>query len=253
MDEENEQDTHPSIHPNDDWRSFRAQLVAMEQDNTLPFLRIEEENPLNDDTTLHEILEVQEGEYSFQDKNSTRKKQNSWAFESGSILEQGSVILHRPPPDPNQDFGYSLGRQYFHKAVILILEVDDEYNHNIVTKGCILNRPTNLILDDSNGTHSFQWKVFFGGDEFGLHTQEAKFYCLHSLHFYEALEVSRPVIQGIYFTSIQNAKELVYMGKATPNDFWTFSGFISWGPNELTRCPWKPSYSPLFVGNNFST
>jgi putative AlgH/UPF0301 family transcriptional regulator len=223
MDEENE--GPDDLEPVDDWRSFRARLVSMENYET------------------HEEEEGEEkGEYSDwigvdQDKHEkvpSRKKRQSWAFESGTMLEQGTVILHRPP-DPSIDFGYSLGRQYFHKAVILVLEVDDEYNHNIVTKGCILNRPTNLILDDFNGTESFHWKVFFGGDEFGLHTDHPKFYCLHSLTFYEALEVSRPVIPNIFFTSIQNAKELVYSGLATPDDFWTFCGFISWEPNELRQ------------------
>jgi len=201
----------------EDWRSFRAQLVSMEQ---LTSSQSQVENQMNSQSKT--------------DPSNIRKKRKSWAFESGCVLEQGTVILHRPP-DPSLDFGYCLGRQYFHKAVILILEVDDEYDHGIVTKGCILNRPTNLILDDFNGTHSFQWKVFFGGDEFGLHTDQPKFYCLHSLNFYEALEVSRPVIEDIYFTSIQNAKELVYSGLATPDDFWTFSGFISWEPNELRQ------------------
>ena len=63
------------------------------------------------------------------------------------LIEQGSVILG----GTDQEFGFALRQQYFHKCVILLLTHDEGF-----TKGIILNRPSALTLDG--------WRLWFGGD-----------------------------------------------------------------------------------------
>ena len=63
------------------------------------------------------------------------------------LIEQGSVILG----GTQQEFGFALRQQYFHKSVMLLLQHDDGF-----TKGIILNRPSAITLDG--------WRLWFGGD-----------------------------------------------------------------------------------------
>jgi len=63
---------------------------------------------------------------------------SQWAYDSGNVIEQGAVILG----GVDQDFGFGLRQQYFHKSTILVLEHKD----STFTKGIILNRPTGQTL-----------------------------------------------------------------------------------------------------------
>ena len=79
---------------------------------------------------------------------------SQWAYESGKIIEQGAVILG----GVEQDFGFGLRQQYFHKAAILVLD----HEESTFTKGIILNRPTDLTLEDDINP-GVRWRVWFGG------------------------------------------------------------------------------------------
>ena len=74
---------------------------------------------------------------------------------TGKVIEQGAVILG----GVEQDFGFGLRQQYFHKSVILVLDHDE----NTFTKGIILNRPSDRMLEDDVNT-GLEWRVWFGGD-----------------------------------------------------------------------------------------
>ena len=76
----------------------------------------------------------------------SRRRHQGYVYES-PLIEQGSVILG----GTQQEFGFALRQQYFHKSVMLLLQHDDGF-----TKGIILNRPSAYELDG--------WRVWFGGD-----------------------------------------------------------------------------------------
>jgi len=78
------------------------------------------------------------------------------------------------------------------------------------------------------------WRVWFGGDVQGLNSPNPDIICLHSLHDNEQVaKASVPVMKDIQWTSFDNAKLLVKKGVAQPSDFWVFSGYAGWGPNQL--------------------
>jgi putative transcriptional regulator len=123
-----------------------------------------------------------------EDKTSHISLPSQWAYDSGKVIEQGAVILG----GVEQDFGFGLRQQYFHKAVILVLDHDEKK----FTKGIILNRPSEkVIADDVN--EGVEWRVWFGGDVQGLDSILPDIVCLHSLKDEEAKEVSETVMKDI--------------------------------------------------------
>ncbi|KAG7361158.1 ACR COG1678 domain containing protein [Nitzschia inconspicua] len=155
-----------------------------------------------------------------------------WAYDSGDVIEKGAVILG----GVEQEFGFGLRQQYFHKAAILVLDHSDTF-----TKGIILNRPTDLTLEDDINP-GVKWRVWFGGDVEGLHASHPDIVCLHSLKNEKAAKASIPVMKDIQWTTFDNAKKLVKSGVARVSDFWVFVGYAGWGPGqlagELTRNSW---------------
>ena len=127
-----------------------------------------------------------------------------------------------------QDFGFGLRQQYFHKTAILVLDHDE----SVFTKGIILNRPTDLMLEDDINPGK-QWRVWFGGDVQGLNAQQPDIVCLHSLKSDKASDASVAVMKDIKWTTFDNAKLLVKAGVAEVNDFWVFVGYAGWGPKQL--------------------
>ena len=79
---------------------------------------------------------------------------SQWAYDSGTVIEMGAVLLR----GVEQDFGFGLRQQYFHKAAILVLD----HEESTFTKGIILNRPTDLTLEDDINK-GVKWRVWFGG------------------------------------------------------------------------------------------
>jgi putative AlgH/UPF0301 family transcriptional regulator len=91
-----------------------------------------------------------------------------------------------------QEFGFGLNQQYFHKAAILLLYHDE----NVHTKGIILNRPSDRYLIDPENP-SIRWRVWFGGDVQGIDSWNPDIICLHSLESEEATKVSVQVMKNI--------------------------------------------------------
>jgi putative AlgH/UPF0301 family transcriptional regulator len=149
---------------------------------------------------------------------------SQWAYESGTVIEQGAVILG----GVEQDYGFGLRQQYFHKAAILVLDHDE----NTFTKGIILNRPTDLMLDDTLNP-GVQWQVWYGGDVQGLASSNPEIVCLHTLKDNEVARVSIPVMNDIQWTTFDVAKQLVRNNLAKSTDFWVFCGYAGWGPKQL--------------------
>jgi hypothetical protein len=187
-DEEDEEDEDDDIDLSDqDWRAFRAKLVMQKPE--LPTAQAEQ-----DEGDLDGIGSV------FSTSTSTREEQSSssstmtpldpsqWAYESGNVIEKGAVILG----GVEQDYGFGLRQQYFHKAAILVLD----HEESTFTKGIILNRPSDLTLDDDLNK-GVKWRVWFGGDVQGLTSNMPEIVCLHSLKNKEAVDASIPVMKDI--------------------------------------------------------
>jgi putative AlgH/UPF0301 family transcriptional regulator len=235
-----------------DWRAFRAKLVLGEPtatgrlqeqrgsssssaSETQPTATANATN-VNTDSAVSDDLDGIGALYSISsDYSSTRDGVTShqlltpldpsqWAYDSGKVIEQGAVILG----GVEQDFGFGLRQQYFHKAAILVLD----HEESTFTKGIILNRPTDIRLpDDVN--KGVSWKVWFGGDVQGFGSPNPEYVCLHSITNPLVQKASVPVMNDIQWTTFDTAKTLVKGGLAKPEDFWLFSGYAGWGPSQL--------------------
>jgi putative AlgH/UPF0301 family transcriptional regulator len=216
----------------DDWRAFRAKLVMSEKE---PTTREETKKKSElDDGDLDGIGSCF-GEDFFLDTTTASSEQeqedrmtpldpSQWAYDSGDVIEQGAVILG----GVEQKFGFGLRQQYFHKAAILVLDHDQ----STFTKGILLNRPTDLMLED-DVNEGKRWRVWFGGDVEGLNARHPDIVCLHSLKNEMATKASIPVMKDIQWTTFRNAKKLVKAGVAEVRDFWVFVGYAGWGPGQL--------------------
>jgi hypothetical protein len=147
----------------EDWRDVRAKLV----------LQYRGSNSTTNTTTT---------------SSSSTSASSSWAYESGDVIERGSLIVS----NPIQDFSCGgLRQQYFYKCVVLVVEHDP----NSWTKGIILNRPTDFIIGNDL---TQDWKFWFGGDVNGMNSEEEpSFTCLHRLESALAKELSDPVVKDI--------------------------------------------------------
>ena len=199
----------------DDWRAFRAQLVAGNQDD---------------------------------DSGDAKTSSSSWAYDSGNMIEKGSIILAKVEPD----FCYfGLNQQYFHKSVMLVTY----HNEKEFTKGIILNRPTNLFLDDedflddngepyfktdnknSTDTDNNSWRIWFGGDVRGLYADDSEggteIVCLHSIQTDLARNVSEEILKNVFTTNYEGARKLIDANEAVSDDFWVFAGYAGWSAGQL--------------------
>jgi hypothetical protein len=214
----------------EDWRAFRAKLVISEQKSkkdesspsastAAPSLGSDTRSSFIPKTRSSNNVIIDEGDLDgigslFQDDFSEERSEvttgnsddsiagmtpldpSQWAYDSGDVIEQGAVILG----GVEQEFGFGLRQQYFHKAAILVLDHTDTF-----TKGIILNRPTDLTLEDDLNP-KVQWRVWFGGDVEGLHASHPDIVCLHSLKSEKATRASIPVMKDIQWTTFENAK-----------------------------------------------
>ena len=198
FDDDDEDDEDSDLLADSDWRDFRAKLVMGENapsgsssstGSTKSKDKGDDESAvvLGDDGDLDGIGSIfQDSGSGSSSTRSTRKMGSSsstedpdtmsslegmtpldpsqWAYDSGKIIEQGAVILG----GVEQDFGFGLRQQYFHKAAILVLD----HEESTFTKGIILNRPTDLTLEDDINP-GVRWRVWFGGVSISL-----IFYCV---------------------------------------------------------------------------
>jgi putative AlgH/UPF0301 family transcriptional regulator len=204
---------------NQDWRAFRAKLVmGSSSRSSAPSKRKVEEDDLDGIGSLFSSSEDDTLEIM------TPLDPSQWAYDSGKVIETGAVILG----GVEQDYGFGLRQQYFHKAAILVLDHDE----HTFTKGIILNRPSDLTLDDAINP-GVRWRMWFGGDVQGWTSDRPEIICLHTLNNTAVQRVSIPIINDIQWTSLDAAQRLVKAGLAKPTDFWVFCGYAGWGPQQL--------------------
>lgn len=184
-DEEDDDEEEEEIDLSDqDWRAFRAKLVMQKPEKT-------EAESLQDEGDLDGIGSVFTSTTTSNDSVAatlTPLDPSQWAYDSGNVIEQGAVILG----GVEQDYGFGLRQQYFHKAAILVLD----HEESTFTKGIILNRPSDLTLDDDLNK-GVKWRVYFGGDVQGLNSNMPEIVCLHSLKDMAVTDASIPVMKDI--------------------------------------------------------
>jgi len=255
-DEEDEEDSDINV-ADQDWRAFRAKLVMGEPSSassssstkttkttTASTQKSESEKTISssatdeilDDGDLDGIGALFSSENDVQKQLQQQQQQSQkmsgmtpldpsqWAYDSGTVIEQGAVILG----GVEQDYGFGLRQQYFHKAAILVLDHDE----HTFTRGIILNRPSDLTLDDDIN-EGVQWRVYFGGDVQGLDAPNPDICCLHTLQIKKVMRASIPVMNDIQYTTFDVAKKLVQAGHAKPTDFWLFAGYAGWSAGQL--------------------
>jgi len=188
----------------EDWRDFRARLIAQEKGGTL---------------VPGQSAGGVEGASGFAD---------GWAYET-TLAERGSVLLG----GTQSSWGFDLHQQYFHKCVILVLEHDATF-----TKGLIINRPTSYEVETPEAPGQ-PWNIWFGGDVQGFNAEEQyqEVNCLHCLpnENKQVDELSFEVVGGLKVLPWSSARKLVHLGLAQPADFWTFQGYCGWGAGQLQR------------------
>ena len=136
-----EDDVAPALEG--DWRDFRARLVSMESgagSSTDEEEKVEEASGPN--------LEL------LREQNPALAAEKPWAHVIGAP-ERGCLLVARGD-------NFTQGQQYFHQAVILMLEHNEKGS-----MGVILNRPTQYSMGYVSGDESgpfAQNALYFGGD-----------------------------------------------------------------------------------------
>lgn len=195
-DDEN-QFSNNNLKEEDDWRAFRAQLVRSETADTT--------NTMNGKT----------------DNTSTSR----WAYDSGDLVERGSIVLSVPSSDPSANDIDALNNQCYRKSIVLVLDVQQNF-----IQGIILNRPTNIGVKqgmqfvqpghgevfeneigscDGSGSSPHRWKVWFGGEVAGPFSEYPQVMCLHSVNTDLGVELSDAVLPGILVSELIIYLELV--------------------------------------------
>lgn len=180
------QETINNHNPEADWKDFRARLV------------------LNNKMGINNITRPTTTTTTASRASSTSQ---SWAYDAGSFIEIGSIVLSKVEDDKQQSKLLSssdvMRQPYLHKSAILVLDHHDD-NEGGFTRGIILNRQTNLTLHDKDieyrdfdGTlmedeldssdnpllENATWRnMLFGGDIAGLSTKHHHHYHADTIH-----------------------------------------------------------------------
>jgi len=176
-----------------DWRAFRAKLV-MQKPEMPTAEAVQDDGDLDGiGSVFSTSTSTKEEDFMTSSSTMTPLDPSQWAYESGNVIEKGAVILG----GVQQDYGFGLRQQYFHKAAILVLD----HEESTFTKGIILNRPSDLTLDDDLN-EGVKWRVWFGGDVQGLSSNMPEVVCLHSLKDQEAVDASISVMKDIQVSTV---------------------------------------------------
>ena len=208
-----EDDVAPALEG--DWRDFRARLVSMESGV---------DSSADEDAAVEEAsgpnLEL------LRDQNPALAAEKPWAHVIGAP-ERGCLLVARGD-------NFTQGQQYFHQAVILMLEHDEKGS-----MGVILNRPTQYSMGYVSGDESGPFSenaLYFGGDV-GDGT-------VSFLHGSSSVSGSVEVSNGVFLGGYESACELVKQGEVEANDCKFFARYCGWGPGQLKseceRGVWYP-------------
>lgn len=193
-----------SIHQ-DDWRTYRARLVAgnsfANQSINSPNFRV----LLNENKLLAE--------------------EPFWAHPIGTI-ERGCLLISTStaPHLLNNEFAWQL--------VIFLAHYDPQQG----AVGYTLNRPSSLKMgrlpgispDSELKNRVFEQNRIYCG---GLHQQEI----ISVIHGIESIEKSQEIIPGIYVGGHEAASAAILDGKCKSSSFKFFSGFYEWEAGQVEQ------------------
>jgi len=151
---------------------------------------------------------------------------NCWAYDSKGGIEVGSLIVSHPSQDSACG---GLRQQHFHKSIVLVISYSQEG-----TKGVILNRPTNQIM---NGKQQNEWKCYFGGNTQGIGSEDESLGCLYRLNELSQVEndMTLTILKHIAITPWDSAQILVDGKEAIKEDFRLYRGYTKWEPGQLEK------------------
>ena len=212
-----EDDVAPALEG--DWRDFRAKLVNSESAGSdAPGASADEAARVEAASGENiKLLSTQNPELA---------SETPWAHVIGAP-EKGCLLLA-------SEEEFKLGQQYFHQAVILVLE-----HHEKGSMGVILNRPTQYNMGYVGGDDSSPFannQLYFGGD---VCDGTVSF-----LHGSSEVAGGSEVLPGVYLGGYDSACELVKDGTLKPTDFKFFARYCGWAPGQLEseceRGVWYP-------------
>lgn len=199
-----------------DWRDVRAKLV-------IQYSQAEKEDATTGSMNMCSNSTAVSTNKSMPAITTTTN--HRWAYDSGDVIEIGSLIVSHPSQDSACG---GLRQQHFHKCIVLVIDHSQETG----TKGIILNRPTN---QNRNDEHQNDWKFWFGGDTQGIGSEDESLGCLYRLGDSSQVPkgVTETILKDIVIMPWEIAQCLVDKQKADQEDFRLYSGYAKWGPGQL--------------------
>lgn len=202
------------------WREFRALLVATEQGHAWghdvtgdDLKKIFTMNHVSESLSRH-----LHGSLTEQDNMSFRSQKNHPLHWSHAIShpERGCLLVAKMP-----DLGM------FSYSVILMTEHDDD----VGSSGLVLNMSTplhvaNLGLEEHIDASLGTCQLYIGGPV----TRNL----LHVLHGRPEVEGSMEIVPGVYAGGVESAAELVMQGQVDPSEFRLLAGYSGWEPYQLS-------------------
>ena len=127
--------------------------------------------------------------------------------------KRGSILLSEP----------LMGDYYFGRSVVLLAEHNEEG-----TFGVIMNKPLEQAFNEAVPHFpSFDGQLFLGGP-----VEKNSLFYIHS--FGDLIDDSTAIGGGLYWGgSIDIIKDLMLIGKLTPNNIRFYAGYSGWSPHQL--------------------
>ncbi len=131
-----------------------------------------------------------------------------------------------------------LGDPNFNRGVVLILEHGEEGS-----MGLVINRPTELQIDDFCASQKMRWQADGSGFVFqGGPVQPERAFILHASH-HKGPE-TEAVLGGLSLS--YSMESLKLLAEAPPEEVRIYMGYAGWGPGqlaeELTAGAWLVGY-----------
>lgn len=207
---------------NQDWRSFRARLVALEHAGAVfasDTVRGPDHLHRGAGTLWPSAPPLQRPNRSGRKPHANRHSRQ-WAH-SLSAPEAGCLLVAR---EGVTDF--------FSRTVVLVADHDEVEG----TVGFVLNKPSPLKFSQVqfNGScgqeicpEMSNQTIHLGGP---VHTQT-----MTVVHGYSGLTGASQIIEGVYYGGLNSALQLVRSGMADPEEFMLVLGMTGWAPQQLSR------------------